>query len=103
MASSAWLSNQRNGWIFCVTVPCRLLDLREILVREERADLDVGRLVVRIGTALQPFHRFLHRLDFPQPVAGDQLLGFGEGSIDHGAVLAGEADALALGGRMQSG
>src|SRR5882724_6159062 len=101
MASSAWLSNQRNGWIFCMTFPCRLLDLSEILVREERADLDVGCLVVRIGAALQPFHRFLHRLDLPQPIAGDQLLGLGEGPINHGAVLAGKADALALGGRMQ--
>src|SRR5262249_52104187 len=51
--------------------------------------------------ALDPLDRLVHRLDLPDPVAGDELLGLREWPVDDGALLALEANALALGGRMQ--
>ena len=48
------------------------------------------------GAALEPLDRLVHRLDLPDPVAGDELLGLGERAVDDGALRAREADALAL-------
>ena len=36
----------------------------------------------RVGAALDPFDRFFLRLHLPEPEAGDQFLGFGEGPVD---------------------
>src|SRR5262245_54825160 len=47
---------------------------------EDGADFDLGPAVER-GT-LQPRDRLVHRLDLPQPEAGDQLLGLGERPVD---------------------
>ena len=55
----------------------------------------------RIGAALDPFDRLFLRLHLPQPEAGDQLLGLGEGPVDHGPLVAGELDARALRARME--
>src|ERR1039458_8517149 len=37
-----------------------------------------------IRTALDPVQRLVHRLDLPDPEAGDQFLGLGEGAIHDG-------------------
>src|SRR5919204_3965593 len=65
---------------------------RELLGLEDLPDLDLALLE---RGALEPLDRLIHRLALPQPEAGDQLLGLGEGSVDHGALVAGEPDALA--------
>src|SRR5271163_3274095 len=73
---------------------CKTSSLRKIREIERRADFDFGSTVK--GRALEPLHGFFDRLHLPQPVAADQFLGFAEGTIDHGALLAGKFDALAL-------
>src|SRR3954453_6491084 len=45
---------------------------------EDAADLDLAGLVVRVRAALDPLDRLVHRLDLPDPEAGDQLLGLGK-------------------------
>jgi hypothetical protein len=45
----------------------------------------------------------LHRLHLKDPVAGDDLLGFAEGAVDHGALAGGELDPDALGAPMERG
>src|SRR5262249_44671077 len=45
--------------------------------------------------------RLVHRLDLPQPEAGDQLLRLGEGAVDHGLLPAREPDALPLRTRVE--
>src|SRR3954468_20974469 len=67
--------------------------LAEVLGLEDRPDFDFRPAAERC--ALQPLDRFVHRLDVPQPEAGDQLLRFGERSVDHRAFGTGEPDALA--------
>src|SRR5215813_10516031 len=63
---------------------------------ENPANFDL--FAVAEGRALQPFDRFFHRTDLPEPEAGDEFFCFGEGAIDHSGLLAaaGEANALAL-------
>src|SRR5437773_2494586 len=63
---------------------------------EHGADFDFALCLMGIGAALEPLHRLVHRLDLPQPEAGDKLLRLGEGPIDHGPLTAGKADAFAL-------
>src|SRR4051812_45432783 len=53
----------------------------EIVRLEPPANLDLGPAVE--GGTLQPLDRLVHRLDLPQPEAGDQLLGLGERPVDH--------------------
>src|SRR4051794_24617763 len=60
----------------------------EVRRLEQRAHLDLAVLVMRVGAAREPFERLVHRLDLPQPEAGDQLLRLGEGAVDDGALLA---------------
>src|SRR4051812_30805859 len=67
--------------------------LAEVLGLEDRPDFDFRPAAERC--ALQPLDRFVHRLDVPQPEAGDQLLRFSERSVDHRAFGTGEPDALA--------
>src|SRR4029079_7439129 len=74
--------------------------LAELVELEDGPDLDLGAAVER--GLLEPLHGFVDRLHLPDPVAGDQLLGLGERSIDDGALLAGEADALAALRRLQT-
>src|SRR6267378_5365072 len=50
----------------------------KVLRLVEGADLNLGVGVGhRVGTALHPLHRFVHRLHLPEPIAGNQLLGLG--------------------------
>jgi hypothetical protein len=96
----------------------RMHDLLSVLGRQtellhgaERLDVEVDARVgvrqrsfaVRSGDALRPFDRLLPRLHLDQPVAGDQLLRLGEGSVDHGALSSGELDARALRARLEPG
>src|SRR5688572_652667 len=60
---------------------------------EERPDLD---LTVLERGALEPLDRLLLRLHVDEPVAGDQLLGLGEGAVGHRALLPRVGDARAL-------
>ena len=71
-------------------------DVAEILQLIERADLDLARAGHRVGAALHPLDRLGHVFDLPNPVAGDQLAGLGEGPVDDGATGAVEGHPLAL-------
>src|SRR6266487_814357 len=52
--------------------------------------------------ALEPFDRLVHRAHLPQPVAGHELFGLRERSVDHGALLAIELMTLALRARVEA-
>src|SRR5918994_5889535 len=52
--------------------------------------------------AAWPIRWPLHRLHLEDPVAGDDLLGFAEGAVDHGALAGGELDPDALGAPMDA-
>src|SRR4030081_3542989 len=71
----------------------------EILRLEYLAELDLGPAVE--GGSLQPFDRLLSGLHLPDPEAGDQLLRFGEGTVDHRALLSFEPHARTLRARMK--
>src|SRR5256885_14420775 len=73
----------------------------EVLRLEHLADLDLGILPHRIGAALDPFDRLFLRLHLPDPEAGDQLLGLGEGPVEAGALRTREPDARALRARVE--
>src|SRR5512133_3313277 len=77
--------------------------LAEVLGLEHRPDLD-HRLLTghRVGAAPDPLDRLLHRLDLPEPEAGDELLGLGEGAVHDSLLAAGEDHALALRTRVKS-
>src|SRR5215813_9058033 len=77
--------------------------LPEVLVLENLPDLELRVLAGhRIGAALGPLERLLHRLDLPDPEAGDELLRFGERPVDDGLLPAREAHALPLSARMEA-
>src|SRR5438309_11966376 len=61
----------------------------EILQLEDLANLDLALPVRVVGIArdaLGPRNRLLFRLHLDQPVAGDHLLGLGEGPVNHAAL-----------------
>src|SRR5882672_3814622 len=76
----------------------------KVVSLEDLANLDLRLLAgaERAGAALDPFDRLFLRLDLKQPVAGDQLLRLGEGSVDHSPLVARELDPRALGARLQA-
>ena len=61
---------------------------------------DVG--LAFVGAALDPLDRLFERLYLPEPEGGDEFLGFGEGAVNDGALLAGEVDAGAFGRGMKT-
>ena len=73
----------------------------EVLGLEHRPDLDHAVIAVGVRDPLDPLDRLVERLDLPQPVARQQLLGLGERAVDHLALAARERDADALRARMQ--
>src|SRR5258705_574923 len=75
----------------------------KIVQLEELPDLDLAFLAVDagIGKAPRPFHRLFARFDLDDRVACDQLLRFGEGPVDHGALRSCVLDAPALGARLE--
>ena len=75
----------------------------EILHFEHLADFDLGFSAGhRIWAALDPLDGLFFGFHLPQPVAGDQFLGFGEGAVDHRALVAREAHAGALAAGVQA-
>src|SRR5208337_3472449 len=100
------------------STPCLILDLSPLPVflgaqfrRERRAkirrlehrpNLDLRILGHRIGAALHPLDGLLDGFHLPQPEAGDQFLGLGEGSVEHRPLLAREPYTLAPCARLQS-
>src|SRR5438128_264504 len=74
----------------------RALDCRagtEVLQLAQLANLDLAFLE---GDAFSPVDRFVLRIYLDQPEAADQLLGLGEGPVDHGALCPRELDTRAL-------
>src|SRR5438132_5119078 len=69
------------------------------LVVEDLTDLE-GPAVV--GCPLEPLEGLVDRAHLPQPIPGDKLLGLRERSIDDGALLAVEPNALALRARVEA-
>src|SRR6186713_3332296 len=67
--------------------------LAKVLRLGDLADLDLGPFE---GGALEPLDRLRHRLALPEPEAGHELLGFREGTVDHGLLAALELHARAL-------
>ena len=75
----------------------------EILQFEQLANFDLALLAVDggIGHPPSPIEGLLARLHLNDGVAGDDLLGFGEGAVDDRALVAGELDAESLGAGLQ--
>src|SRR5690606_38488823 len=80
----------------------RRQQVAEILDLIKRTDLDLARPGHGNGAALHPGDGFVHVLDLPEPVAGNQLAGRGEGPVDHRAARPVEPDALAGAGRLEA-
>src|SRR5260370_33291149 len=55
-----------------------------------------------MGAAFPPRNRLFHRTDLPNRVACDEFLGCGEWTVDHGALVSGKSNPLALRTRLQS-
>src|ERR1700731_495931 len=73
----------------------------EVLCLEDLANLNFGFPVMGTRAAFDPLDCLFHRSHLPEPEAGDQLLGFGEGPVDHGPLHSREPDALALRARLE--
>src|SRR2546429_63336 len=73
----------------------------EVLCLEHPANLNLGFPFMRTGAAFDPLDCLFHRSHLPQPEAGDQLLGLGEGPVDDSPFLSREPDALALRTRVE--
>src|SRR6266481_6982896 len=66
----------------------------EVFHLKDLADFDFGAGAE--GAALEPFDGLFDVADLPDPEAGDELLGLGEGPVDNGKRIAGEFDACAF-------
>ena len=70
----------------------------EVFWLEDLADLDFAIAGgAATGDALDPFDGLFEGFDLPEIKAGDEFLGLGEGTVNDGAVLAGEVNASAFG------
>src|SRR5690554_1798490 len=59
--------------------------LAEILLGEDGADLQFGYFAGHgVGAAAGPGDGVFHGVDLPDPEAGEELFGFGEGTVDDG-------------------
>src|SRR3982074_2293141 len=74
----------------------------EVFHLKDLADFDFGVAGAAVGATLDPLDGLFKGLDLPEPEAGDELLGFGEGAVDDGTRLAGEFDACAFGAGMEA-
>src|SRR5580704_11719612 len=74
----------------------------EVFHLKDLADFDFGVAGVGVGAAFDPLDGLFEGLDLPEPEAGDELLGLGEGAVDDGTRLAGELDACAFGAGMEA-
>ncbi len=68
----------------------------EIFCLEQLANFNLGLAREWIRAALDPFDRLVLRLHLPQSEAGDQVLRFGERSLNNGALVSGELDPSAI-------
>ena len=66
----------------------------EVFHFEDSADFDFGVLE---RCPFEPVDGLLQRVALPDPVAGDEFLRFGKGTVGDGRLLAGEFDAGTLG------
>ena len=57
----------------------------EVFGLGELADFDFGAFVE--GGALEPLDGVLHGVDAPEPEAGFELFGFGEGAVGYGRAV----------------
>ena len=57
---------------------CEFFHLKDL------ADFDFGVAGLRVGATLDPLDGLFEGLDLPEPEAGDELLGLGEGAVDDG-------------------
>src|SRR6266496_510790 len=69
------------------------------LVFEDLTDLECSTVV---GRPLEPLQGLVDRAHLPQPIPGHELLGLRERSVEHGALLAVELDALSLRARVEA-
>src|SRR5713226_7626693 len=69
------------------------------LVLDDLADLERPAVV---GCPLQPLEGLVDRAHLPQPIPGHELLCLRERSVDDGALLAVEPNALALRARIEA-
>src|SRR5215831_16440605 len=69
----------------------------EVFGLEDLADLYVAFAIGGVGASLDPLDGLFERLHLPEPEAGDDFLGLGEGAVNDSPVLAGEADNGAFG------
>ncbi len=83
--SSRTLALDLDGKTLVLGAQLRRKLLAEVLDLEERANLDLPFLTGHgVRAAAQPLDRLFRRLDLPNPVAGDELLGLGERTADAG-------------------
>ncbi len=74
----------------------------EVFHLKDLTDFDLGFASVGVGAALDPLDGLFEGLDLPEPEAGDEFLGFGEGAANDGTRLAGEFDACSFGAGMEA-
>src|SRR5271170_1426524 len=74
----------------------------EVFHLKDLADFDFVVAGAAVRATLDPLDGLFQRLDLPDPEAGDELLGLGEGAVDDGTRLAGEFDACAFGAGMEA-
>src|SRR6202051_4408624 len=74
----------------------------EVFHLKDLADFDFVVTGVTPGGPLDPLDGLFEGLYLPEPEAGDELLGLGEGAVDDGTRLAGEFDACAFGAGMEA-
>src|SRR5262249_7283190 len=93
---------QLGAQFFFLLSELRREGLAEVFRRKHLADLDLGLPCMRIGAALHPIDRLLERGNLPDPEAGDELLGLGEGAVRDDALAPGKLDAGAFGAWLQA-
>src|ERR1700758_2905332 len=72
----------------------------EVFGFEDGADFQLGTRAER--AALEPLDGLLDVADLPDPEAGDEFFGLGEGAVGDGGFAGGEGDALACGTRLEA-
>src|ERR1700733_8154789 len=68
----------------------------EVFRFKNLANLNFGLPCMRARAALNPLDSLFHGPHLPEPETGNQLLGLGEGPVNHGALLSREPDTLAF-------